>query len=149
MIIWQCVVWIAFYDAHRDLTFNSVMIPIQIQIRIRIGIKPMLIRMWILPKVLHILESKGNFFYFFSQQCQFTCFSFLISGKSVTIFSILEFSRKKSKKIHVLGIDNDPDRPDPNRHAFDADPDPDANPAKLCPFRIRIHKQHCYLANFI
>ena len=23
MIIWQCVVWIAFYDAHPDPTFNN------------------------------------------------------------------------------------------------------------------------------
>jgi hypothetical protein len=41
--------------------------------------------------------------------------------------SILKFSFKK-KKIYVLGIDTDPDRPDPDRHALDAYPDPD--PAK-------------------
>jgi hypothetical protein len=29
------------------------------------------------------------------------------------------------KKIHVLGIDIDPDRPDPHHHAMNADPDPD------------------------
>ncbi len=130
MIIWQCVVWIAFYDAHPDLTFNRVMIPIQIQIRIRIGIKPMLIRMWILPKVLHILESKANFFLFKAMPIS-QCFSFLISGKCVTILSTVFFTAywnfsEKNKKIHVLGIDTDPDW----QPLDDADPDLDTNPAK-------------------
>jgi hypothetical protein len=40
---------------------------------------------------------------------------------------ILKFSGKKVK-IHVLGTDTDPHRPAPDRHALNADPDPD--PAK-------------------
>jgi len=43
---------------------------------------------------------------------------------------ILKFFLEKSKKIHVLGIDTDPDGLDLDRHALDADSDPD--PAKLC-----------------
>jgi hypothetical protein len=38
--------------------------------------------------------------------------------------------------MHVLGIDTDLDRPDPDRHALDADPDP----GKLCgSYSIQIH----------
>ncbi len=40
----------------------------------------------------------------------------------------------------MFGIDSDPDRPEPDRHALDADPDQD--PAKWCgtdPIRILIH----------
>jgi hypothetical protein len=37
--------------------------------------------------------------------------------------SMLKFSGKKVK-IHVLRIDTDPNWPDPDRHALDADPDP-------------------------
>ncbi len=54
-------------------------------------------------------------------EIQFTVFSFLIIGKGIMILStgildnILKFSWKK------LGIDNDPDWPDPDRHAQDAD----------------------------
>jgi hypothetical protein len=39
----------------------------------------------------------------------------------------------------VLGIDTDPDRPDQDLYALDADPEPDPDPAKLCgsePIRI-------------
>jgi hypothetical protein len=36
---------------------------------------------------------------------------------------ILKFTGKKSK-ILVLGTDTDPDRPDLDRHALDADADP-------------------------
>jgi hypothetical protein len=32
--------------------------------------------------------------------------------------------------FHQLGIDTDPNRPDPDRHALDADPDPDPDLAK-------------------
>ncbi len=40
----------------------------------------------------------------------------------------------------MLGIDNDPDRPDQDLDALDADPEPDPDPEKLCgsePIRIR------------
>jgi hypothetical protein len=49
----------------------------------------------------------------------------------------------------LLGIDTDPDRPDPDQHALDADPYPD--PAKLCgsqPIWTH-HQQHCLSAVFI
>ncbi len=37
---------------------------------------------------------------------------------------------ENNKKKHLLGIDTDPDLPDPFLHALDADTDPD--PAKWC-----------------
>ncbi len=32
---------------------------------------------------------------------------------------------EKNQKIDVIGIDTDPDQPNPDRHALDADPHPD------------------------
>jgi hypothetical protein len=65
-----------------------------------------------------------------------------MSGKCVMSLKLLDRILKfswKIKKIHVLGIDID--WLDPDRHALDANPDP--NPAKLCGsdlIWIRIHK---------
>jgi hypothetical protein len=54
----------------------------------------------------------------------------------------LKCKKRSNKKIHVLGVDTDPDQPYPDRHALNADPD--LHPAKLCgsdpsPLRIQIH----------
>ncbi len=60
---------------------------------------------------LHMLENR-EMFYYYSQQCQFLmffcskmCHSFKYYGQNIEIF------HEKMKKIHVLGIDTDPDRP--------------------------------------
>jgi hypothetical protein len=44
------------------------------------------------------------------------------------IFSILDRTLKVFQLFHLLGINTNPVRPDPDRHALDADPVP--NPAK-------------------
>ncbi len=41
--------------------------------------------------------------------------------------SILKFPGKINLK-NLIGIDNDPDLPDPYQHVLDANPDPDPNP---------------------
>ncbi len=48
---------------------NRLSILMPIQIRIRIGIGTMLIGMRILPEVLHMFESREIFFYLYSLQC--------------------------------------------------------------------------------
>jgi hypothetical protein len=67
-------VWIAFYDAHPDLTFNNDADPDPDSDPD--WHKPMLIRMWFLPKVLHILESKANFFTFIHNNASLHVFLF-------------------------------------------------------------------------
>jgi hypothetical protein len=47
---------------------------------------------------------------------------------------------EKSKKIHVLLTDSNPDMPDWDHHALNADPNPDSDPAKQLDYNsIRIH----------
>jgi hypothetical protein len=55
--------------------------------------------------------------FYLSHQCQI-CHNFLYFE------SILRFAEKLSSSTHMSGIDNDPDRPDPDRQSLDVDPDP-------------------------
>jgi hypothetical protein len=84
--------------------------------------------MRILPQVLHMLEIGQHFFYFYSQQCQFTTM-FFFSVAKVSHFKNFgennEFLLKKIKKTWCLEfIGTDPDRPDPDQQALDDDSDP-------------------------
>jgi hypothetical protein len=72
---------------------------------------------------------KQIFLNFYSQHCHdFTiqCFIFLISAKCAICFQY--FGQQKNllyQLVLLLGIDTDPYRPDPVRHALTADVDPD------------------------
>ncbi len=75
-----------------------------------------------------MLENRGKGLLLL-QLHQFTTFFFSHQRQMCHDFMYFEqIFMKKYKKSHVLGIDSDPDRPDPDRHALDADPDTD--PAK-------------------
>ncbi len=39
---------------------------------------------------LHMVENRGKNFYFYSQQCQITMFSFLVKSKGIKILSIFD-----------------------------------------------------------
>ncbi len=71
-----------------------------IQIRIRIGIKAMLILTRILPQVLIMLEN-WIFFTFSHSITSLKCFIFLISVKYIIIFNILDSMLKYSVKKFV------------------------------------------------
>ncbi len=60
-----------------------ISILMRIQIRIRIGIKPMWIHMRI---PVHMLENREKKNYFYSQQCQFSIFSCLLSGNANVLY---------------------------------------------------------------
>jgi hypothetical protein len=70
----------------------------------------------------------------------------LISDTRLKYFGQLIENFKKKSKIHVLGIETDPDWPDLDRHGMDADPDPDQE--KIMRIRtdlgIRIHNTGIY-----
>ncbi len=63
------------------------------------------------PQFVHMLENRANFFFTFIHiNASLQCLSFLISDKCVMILSILYSILKcHEKKLHVLGIDTDPD----------------------------------------
>ncbi len=101
------VLYIYKYFVVPMLWIGIVLMPIRIRtllsmvmlIRIRIGMKTMPIHMRILPKVLHMMENRANYFYFYSRQwalgnASLQCFSFHISGKCVMILSILNSIQK-------------------------------------------------------
>jgi hypothetical protein len=74
--------------------------------------------------------------FYLSHQCQMCMFSFLDR--------IFKFSGKKSllhRLFHELGTDTDLDRPNPDWHALDADPDPakcsGSDPIRLSRDRIQ------------
>jgi hypothetical protein len=91
----------------------SMLMPIKIQTRIRIGINTM-------------LENQKIIYFQSSQHCSLQCFIFLICAKCVIIVRtflacILKVSWKKFSlsTFHLHGIDADPDL-----HALNADLDP-------------------------
>ncbi len=115
----------------------SMLIPVQIQIRIQIGIGSY-------PN-FHLpftLIGKSNFYTFSHCYADLQCFIFLVSVNCViNLKNFWQHIEILWKKVNFLlpGIDTDPDR-----HALDVDPDPD--PAKWCgsdPIRIRIHNTNC------
>ncbi len=95
------------------------------RIRIRIRIKMMPILMRIIPQISHMLDNQ--IFYFQSQLCQFTMFYLSHQCRRQHSFKYfdhhIEIFWKKVivyQLFHMPGIDTDPDR-----HALDAEPDPD------------------------
>jgi len=76
--------------------------PIQIRIRIRVGIKTMSILIRILPKVLHLLKNLNYFYLKFLTDFQY----FPYFGQHIEIF--LEKSLVY-QIFHLLRIDTDPD----------------------------------------
>jgi hypothetical protein len=76
--------------------------PIQIRIRIRVGIKTMSILIRILPKVLHLLKNLNYFYLKFLTDFQY----FPYFGQPIEIF--LEKSLVY-QIFHLLRIDTDPD----------------------------------------
>ncbi len=104
-IVYRAVLWIVI-----DL------MSIRIRISMLMSIKTMPVLIRALPQVLHMLENQNIFlnFYFYSQHCQFT--NFLEKVNLINFF--ICFVLKPS------------DRLDPDRHALDANPDLDPDPAK-------------------
>jgi hypothetical protein len=111
-------------DADPDPDSNLHITPIQN----RIGIKTMLIHMRILHQVLNLLENKRKHFTFIRRNPNLQSSSF---------FTLQEAKCRDLKyfgqhidflKVKNTCADTDPHRPDPDRHALDADPVPD--PAK-------------------
>jgi hypothetical protein len=82
-----------FFYADPDPIRISMLMPIQI--RIRVGIKTMPILMRILAQFLHLLENQ-NFFYFLSQHCHLTMFYLSLIFSTGVLDCILKFSGKKS-----------------------------------------------------
>ncbi len=93
-------------DADPNLDLISMLMPIQVRIRIQTGIKTTYADPT--PQVLHMFENQ-NFFTFSKSIASLRCFIFLISVKCVIIFRILdsrmEFYGKKfcSSTFHLLG----------------------------------------------
>jgi hypothetical protein len=82
----------------------SMMMPILILIRIRIGIKTMPILMRVLPQVLHMLENRTKKITFSHSISSLQSFIFLISVKSVIIFSMFDSILKFSEKSKVYQL---------------------------------------------
>jgi len=105
-------------DADPNLDLISMLMPIQVRIRIQTGIKTT--HADPTPQVLHMFENQ-NFFTFSQSIASLQCFIFLISVKSVIIFYTyfgqhIEIKGKYLyyKICHLLGFVTDLDQPDPD-----------------------------------
>ncbi len=76
---------------------SLILMPIQIRIRNRIGIKTMPIQMRILPQFLHIWENRGKF-YIIHSYASLLRFSYLIRAICIMILNILDNFPRKNRK---------------------------------------------------
>ncbi len=108
----------------RVLWIGMVLMPIRIRIRLSICCQS-----WFFPMFYTCWKIRKLFFiYFYSQQCHFTLFIFLVSGINVKIFIILDSLLKYTgKQYNIIKIKILSKKMNPNKHALDADPDPDPN----------------------